>query len=656
MTVAYQLMMGNEALAHGALRAGVRVVCGYPGTPSTEALEAVAALVRTWAHKGMAGGRGEVHVEWSVNEKAALEVAAGAAFCGARALVTMKQVGLNVASDPLMTLSYLGCKGGLVLYVADDPGPISSQTEQDTRQFAAFAKVPVLDAATPEDTWRMVQEAFDLSERHRLPVIVRGTTRVCHGSAPIEPTESYVPHPTSGFEKSPQWVTFPPLAYRMHCMMPDRTRAIAQEFDQYEGNKLCAWDVKGAPRILERSVPPVPVTNGVVASGISWSYLIDALALLGSQQTSLPPLRLLKIATPYPFPEGLASTFLNGLEQVLVFEELESCIERELLALVGAKHRDVRVLGKLSGHALAAGENSIETLCRQLDVAFAPDAGAPAAPAASAAPAAALIAHADAVDLPARPPVLCAGCPHRASFAAVKKALRRRPATCSGDIGCYTLGNAWPLEMVDTCVCMGAGITVAQGMHWAQPDVAHLGFVGDSTFFASGITGVVNAVYNQVPLTLFVLDNSITAMTGAQPHPGTGIRSSYDASPDDARHAVSIPAVLFALGVRHVVECDPLDFKKAVAAATTALDYDGVSAVVFRAPCVTLATPQPPPSYDAQACTLCRSCITQLGCPALTEQDDAIQLDQSLCFGCGLCAQVCAVGALQNHEDKDGRP
>jgi indolepyruvate ferredoxin oxidoreductase alpha subunit len=640
--------MGNQALALGALLAGVNVVSGYPGTPSSEVLETVSAQVA--AH-----GLTDVHVEWSTNEKAALEVGAGASFAGARALVTMKQVGLNVASDALMSLPYLGVKGGLVLIVADDPGPISSQTEQDTRQYAAFAKVPIFDPSTPEEAFAMVQDAFDLSERHGTPVVVRPTTRVCHGTAPleIEPLERgpvakkglpYTPHEISGFERGSRWVVFPRRAFNGHREILERLPRVAAEFN------ISAYNT------VEDTHTSAPSHLGIAAGGISYAYLRDVLAQLDQRDPFDAPgsLRLFKLGTPFPFPEARALEFLEGLSRVLVFEELEPVVERELLQLAGKHHLPVTILGKLTGHTTQAGENSTEVIreqvaafcdipvsTRPVDVTPAPvvmntpedtPADTPAPP-----------------ELPARPPVLCAGCPHRASFYAVKRALRGREAVFSGDIGCYTLGNAMPLDMVDTCVCMGAGFTIPQGMNWAQPDALHLGFVGDSTFFASGLTGVANAVYNQAKVTLCVLDNSTTAMTGSQPHPGTGRRMSFDAASNaqkDAEHALRIPNVLRALGVEHVAEVDPFELKAAIAAVRDAVTFDKTSAIVFRAPCITVAAPKPQPVVCVDTCTNCMSCIRAIGCPALVVRSEQVVIDQTLCYGCKLCMSVCPRNAI----------
>jgi indolepyruvate ferredoxin oxidoreductase alpha subunit len=646
--------MGNQALALGALKAGVSIVSGYPGTPSTEVLETIAAEVA-------ARGLTDVHVEWSTNEKTALEVGAGAAFAGARALVTMKQVGLNVASDALMSLSYLGVTGGLVLIVADDPGPISSQTEQDTRQYAAFAKVPVFDPSTPEEAFEMVRSAFELSERYKTPVIVRPTTRVCHGTAPLELEAGFTrdAHNVEGFERNSRWVVFPRRAFEGHQEIIERLKQVAAEFDESAFNTL------------HNTSATAPAHLGIVAGGISYAYVHDALVELKTVKaggftpatrtsafagltpaTRTSPLlgafRLFKVGTPFPFPEKRALEFLEGLREVLVFEELEPVIERELLQLVGKHHLPTKVLGKLTGHTPQAGEMSVSAIAKHVIAFLNIDVSLVETESTSLAPESTSLAP---PPLPARPPVLCAGCPHRASFFAVKRALRGRKAVFSGDIGCYTLGNALPLDMVDTCVCMGAGLTIPQGMNWAEPDVLHLGFVGDSTFFASGLTGVVNAVYNHSKITLCILDNSTTAMTGSQPHPGTGIRMDFDAHTtqtrhNDAKRALRIPEIVRALGVEHVVEVNPFELEDAIEAVRAAVDFDGVSALIFKAPCITVAAPKPQPVISAEACTNCKRCIHAIGCPALVIRKERVTIDETQCYGCKLCVALCPFNAI----------
>jgi indolepyruvate ferredoxin oxidoreductase alpha subunit len=596
--------MGNEAIGLGALAAGVRVVTGYPGTPSSEILPTVSAR-----------NPGNIHVEWSVNEKVALEVAAGAAMAGARSMVTMKQVGLNVAADPLMSLAYLGVKGGMVVVVADDPGPISSQTEQDTRTFGLFSKLPVFDPATPEEAYEMVIDAFELSERHGTPVLFRPTTRVCHGNAPVSLRETVVPAGPVRFVKDPRWVIFPRLSYQNHIRIEQRLPVIADEFSGYRFNSLA-----GAGKL------------GIVTQGISTGYVGEALAILG-ERGELPAHKLLRVATPHPFPKRLALDFLDGLERVLVIEELDPYLERELQRLAGERHLPVTMLGKASGHIQVAGENTVAATTQAI-------AGFLGLPPPASAGGAAMPA---APELPARPPVLCAGCSHRNSYLAVKRSMRKRRAIFSGDIGCYTLGNAEPLNMVDTCLCMGAGINMAQGLRRVQPDAVHFAFIGDSTFFHSGITGVINAVYNRTPIVVVVLDNSTTAMTGLQPHPGTGDTMMGELSPK-----IDIATVLRGIGVGHVEKCDPMKLDEAEAAVVRAVEATahGVAALIFESPCIHVCPPGEAYVVDAEACK-CKECIIKLGCPAILSVEGKAWIDNSLCHGCDLCLQICRFDAIR---------
>ncbi|GAA6487479.1 MULTISPECIES: thiamine pyrophosphate-dependent enzyme [Gordonibacter] len=627
-----KLLMGNEAFAHAALEAGVRVAAGYPGTPSSELIETVAKLHASGAARG-------VHVEWSTNEKSALELLAGASYAGARCLFTCKQVGLNVASDPLMSLNYVGVKGGLVLFVADDPGPISSQTEQDTRRFAAFAKIPVLDPSTPDEGFAMMKEAFELSERYRTPVIVRPTTRINHASTFFDVADATDarPVPPEGFERDPKWIIFPRRAYEAHGEINERLRAIAHDFHAEPAlaafNPIAQTNASretGAPRL------------GIVAGGVSAAYAREALRMLEERGVELPAYRFWQVGTPYPFPEETAARFVEGLDQVLVLEELDHVLEDELLRFAGRTHAALEVRGRLTGDARDRGENDVDDIAARIASFLGVPGAVPDASAAAACD----------EPLPVRPPVLCAGCPHRGSFYAVKRALGKAPAVLCGDIGCYTLGNAKPLDAVDTCLCMGAGITMAQGFAVAEPGKKHVAFVGDSTFFASGLPGIVNAVYNGHDVTVCVLDNATTAMTGSQPHPGTGVTLM-----GPRRAPVSIERVLQAVGFECIVHADPLDLDASVAAATEALAFEGPSAILFESPCVQLVRPGAPAAVDADACTGCKKCITEIGCPGIGFDGDArgpksgergqAFVDASLCNGCGLCVQVCPFDALR---------
>ena len=604
-----EFLMGNAAIALGAVASGVNVVAGYPGTPSTEVLETIAK------HRP-----DDVYVEWSVNEKAAMELAAGASYSGARTLVTMKQVGLNVASDPLMSLEYIGVKGGMVILVADDPGPISSQTEQDTRHFAAFSKLPCFDPSSAQEAYEMIQEAYEYSEKYNTPVFLRPTTRVCHGyaSVSVKDPEEYTVHTPEGFVKdSKRWVIFPRLSYQNHQKIEARNVELADIFSSYEKNKIYpACDTFADSR------------KGIVSGGISFTYAMETLIETGM-------VRHLKISTPHPFPEKLAAQFLDGLDEVLCLEELDPVIERELTYICGKYHLPVKILGKLTHNTANAGENtrdSVDTYIRTfLDL-----------------PLKEQPKLTDVPPLPVRPPVLCAGCPHRASFYAVKKAMQGRKTIFCGDIGCYTLGNARPLDMVDTCLCMGAGLNIAQGVEKIEPDTACFAFVGDSTFFASAITGVVNAVYNQANMTLVVLDNSTTAMTGHQPHPGTG-RTVMG----EIVQKINIEQVLRGIGVQDVETVNPLDHEAAVSCVKELADKPGVKAIIFKSPCIAVTKPGTPMHVDISSCIHCKKCIRELGCPAIITEDGNVSIDSSMCTGCGLCSQICPVHAIKGGKQHD---
>ena len=646
-----EFLMGNAAIARGAIAAGLNLIAGYPGTPSTEVLENVAKSKREGTY-----------VEWSVNEKAALEVAAGASYAGARTMVTMKQVGLNVASDPLMSLEYVGVKGGMIVLVADDPGPISSQTEQDTRKFAEFSKLPCFDPSSVQEAYEMVSEAFELSEKYGTPVFLRSTTRVSHGYASIsvKDEDEYYTNTPEGFVKdSKRWVIFPRLSFANHKKIEARNAELSKVFSEYKRNSII-FDNGSSDVSTEDSsiVGDVRFDLGIAAGGISYSYVLEAMKETGK-------LPLFKVSTPFPFPEEKAVEFLKGKKKVLCLEELDPVIERELIYVCGKYNLDVKIRGKLTGDTPNAGENTIDSVKENIqsfisdnDINKRTDNG-------------------DAIDgrnterisngvtnindsgktsennvtstgetetpppLPVRPPVLCAGCPHRASFYAVKKAMQGRKTIFCGDIGCYTLGNAMPLDMVDTCLCMGAGVNIAQGVGHIEPDTKCFAFVGDSTFFASAITGVVNAVYNQADMTLIVLDNSTTAMTGHQPHPGTGHTMM-----GEIVAKINIEQVLRGIGLTTVETIDPLDMNGSIELIKRVADEPGVKAVIFKSPCVAIVPPNKALHIDQEKCIKCKKCIREIGCPGIVINDGRVEIDTSLCTGCTLCSQICPVGAI----------
>ena len=397
--------MGNGAIALGALSAGVGLIAGYPGTPSSEIIETAAK----W-------NDGSVHIEWSVNEKAALEVAAAASYSGMRTLVTMKQVGLNVASDPLMSLAYVGVEGGLVVVSADDPGPISSQTEQDTRRFAEFARIPVFDPASPEEAFQMIQDAFECSEKYHTPVLLRPTTRVCHGYAAISIPEKFSPKLAAGFEKNTaRWVIFPRSSYLNHVRIETRNPELGREFSVYQYNTI-----EGA----------MNADKAILTGGVSYAYLKE---IVKNRQD----IKLIRVGTPFPMPEDFLLKALDGVKELLCVEELSPYLEESAQKLAGLYHLNLTIRGKRTGDVPHAGENSADSL-RNIVAAFAGgECKGGESPDLTDAPA-----------LPVRPPVLCAGCPHRASFYAVKVAMKGKKANFCGDIGCYTLGNAMPLDIL----------------------------------------------------------------------------------------------------------------------------------------------------------------------------------------------------------------
>lgn len=589
-----EYVMGNSAIAFGALASGVNLVSGYPGTPSSEIVETISK----YPHEN-------VHLEWSVNEKSAMEVAAAASYSGARTMVTMKQVGLNVASDPFMSLAYVGVKGGMVVVSADDPGPISSQTEQDTRRFAEFARVPVFDPSSPEEAYEMVQDAYIYSEKYATPVILRPTTRVCHAYASIEIPENFSGGEYEGFIKdSKKWVIFPRLSFANHAMIEKRNVEIGEDFSTYRYN-VCTGNSKKA----------------VLAGGVSYAYAKEFLK-------DYPDIKLIKVGTPYPFPETFMLNALSGVEEVLCYEELSPFLEENLLKLIGKHQLKIKVSGKLDGKVASSGENNADNAALVLGAFLGIESKNSG------------IDIADAPKLPVRPPVLCAGCPHRASFYAVKQAMKGKKSYFCGDIGCYTLGNAMPLDMVDTCLCMGAGVTMAQGFHWVDNEGTTFAFIGDSTFFASGITGVVNAVYNDADMILCVLDNSTTAMTGHQPHPGTGKNMM-----GDVVDKVSIVKILEGIGLKKIITVDPLDLTASVNAVKECADTKGVKAIIFKSPCIAITKPTDK-CVVSDKCINCKKCIREIGCPALITVDGQVTIDRNLCTGCGLCSQICPVDAI----------
>ena len=568
------LLSGNEAIAQGAWEAGVVVASAYPGTPSTEILE---NLVR----------KSSVRCEWAPNEKVALEVAIGASFAGARALATMKHVGLNVASDPLMTVAYTGVGGGLVIVVGDDPGMHSSQNEQDSRRWGPFGKVPILEPSDSAEALAMARYAFDLSEELDVPVLLRSTTRLSHGKGLVEVGERSEASRERYRTARPKWVMMPGAAKVRRVDLERRLAAAAKLSETCEFTREELRDT----------------SLGIITSGIPYQYVREA----------LPDASTLKIGMVFPLPEQRIRDFASRVQRLVVVEELDPYL-LEAIRAMGIEVDDSALsrIGELSAGAVAAAFGGAAPETRE------PMTG-----------------------LPARPPMLCPGCPHRGVF----RALREMNAVVTGDIGCYTLAALPPLGAMDSCVCMGASIGMAHGFALAgdgPEDRPVVAVIGDSTFAHSGLTGLLGAVYNGGVETVVVLDNRITAMTGHQDNPFTGRTLAKTPAPD-----IDIEALVRALGVEDVRTVDPNLFKPTEKALRSAVEYNGVSVVIAKAPCALLNRDRPDPfAVDESACTACGMCI-RLGCPAISrDATSRAFIDPESCVGCRQCVQVCRYGAI----------
>ncbi|RAP41838.1 indolepyruvate ferredoxin oxidoreductase subunit alpha [Rhodovulum viride] len=580
-------MTGNEAIARGVWEAGARVAAAYPGTPSTEILESLAAYPAA-----------DIHAQWSTNEKTAMDVAIGASFAGARAFTAMKHVGMNVAADALMSFSYIGVNGGLVVAVCDDPGIHSSQNEQDSRIYARFAQVPVLEPSDGQEALEFTRTAFDLSEEYDCPVFVRSTTRLSHTRSAVTLGARQTPA-ARVFEDNPRKNVMIPAHARMR-----HGHVLAREARLREA-------LSDSP--LNR-VEPGNARVGIITSGIPYTYVKEC----------LPDVSVLKLGVTWPLPDRLIREFCEGVERVIVVEELEPLIEDALKAMGIA----------CDGKAFfpREGEFSPEIVHDGLAKAGLMPARVHAAP----------FEFAPMV----RPPVLCAGCPHVACF----MALGALDARVAGDIGCYTLAVVEPLKSMDTCVSMGSSIANAIGMAKAGTETRPIvATIGDSTFLHSGIPPLIDAIYNDADITVFILDNHITAMTGGQDHPGTGRTLRGDPAP-----RVDFFALVKALGVRWVQKVDSYDTASMQRQLREAVAHKGVSVVISDRPCVLdpVRIKGPAMAVDQDSCIACQACMN-LGCPAITwaegwhEGRHKVRIDPEACIGCSLCAQLCASHSIK---------
>ena len=574
-----KIMLGNEAIARGAWEAGVKVSAAYPGTPSTEISENIVKYP-------------EIYAEWSPNEKVATEVAIGASMSGVRAMASMKHVGLNVASDPLYTVSYIGSNGGLMIVVADDPGLYSSQNEQDTRAVARAALVPVLEPSDSQEAKDFVGEAFRISETYDTPVILRTTTRLAHSQGMVELKDRVVPEDKS-YERNPGTnVMMPGNAIKRHLIVEDRMNRLEEDSAGFAINKAEYGDTK----------------IGFITSGIPYQYVKEV----------FPEASVLKLGMVYPLPKKLIEEFASKVDKLYIFEELEPVIEEQVKAW------GIECIGKEI--FTKQGEYSANLLREKLkqetiDVKAYPD-------------------------LPARPPILCPGCPHRSTFSVLKK-LNLHAA---GDIGCYTLGAVPPLSVIDTTVCMGSSISTLHGMEMAKGKEYiknWVAVIGDSTFMHTGVNSLINMVYNQGTGTVIIMDNSTTGMTGHQDHAATGKTLQGKEVP-----AISIFKLCQSLGIKNVVEVDVFDIKKFEQVVKEEVARDEISVIIACGPCALLKGMKFPNKCVPvpEKCKKCGQCLKP-GCPALTKNEDGtISIDETMCNGCGLCSRICPFNAIDVKE------
>lgn len=584
------VLSGNEAFARAAYEAGVQVASAYPGTPSTEILENIIKYDR-------------IDASWAPNEKVALEVGIGASMGGARTIVTMKHVGVNVAADPLFTLSYTGVRGGFVLVVADDPEMHSSQDEQDSRHYARFAKVPMFEPADSQEALDFTRRAFEVSEQFDTPIMVRSTTRISHSKSVVQTGTPREELPATGLERNPgKFVMLPGNARIRHPMVEKRLVEMSEWACDQDFNRV----EKGAGQV------------GIITAGVAYQYAREV----------FPEADILKLGLVYPLPKQLIHDFASRYEELYVIEELDPFIEDQVKAMgypVIGKEK-VPICGELTPGRLKLAFDQDPVQLKPIEE-----------------------------ELPPRPPNMCPGCPHRGVF----RALNRLKAFVTGDIGCYTLGFMPPLSAMDTCICMGASIGNATGLSKVLNEEERqkvVAVIGDSTFLHTGINGLMDMVYNKSTATVLILDNGTTGMTGRQDHPGTG----YGLDGAEA-YQVDLEAICRALGVNHVITIDPYEIDKTQAVIKEAMERPEVSVVITKRPCVLIkhdVLEQRPPLYvKKEDCTGCKACLS-IGCPAIEWErgkdgaKGSAKIDRLLCMGCQVCMQMCKFDAFGVYDER----
>lgn len=598
------LLLGNEAIARGAIEAGVAVATTYPGTPSSEISLNLFQISR----------ESDLYFEYSTNEKVALEVASATANSGVRSMCVMKHVGMNVAADALMTLAYIGVKAGLVIVMADDPSLFSSQNEQDNRYYAAISGLPLLEASSVEEIGEMVGFAFDLSEKLCEPVIFRTTTRLNHASKVVAFGKIKKRKTKGDFKKDPfNYVTVPAVSRKLHAKLLE--------------------NFKHAEKISETSKYNFITGNGsfgIICNGVSYNYVYDAVKDLNMRDR----VKILRIGFSHPMPGALIKDFLKECKKALIVEEGEPYMEESIKAFAQEEGLTLSIRGKgndLFSRLYEFNPGLVrQCLAKYFDVPYT----APKT-----------VDLSDIPEIPQRPPNLCAGCSHRATYYAVKKAAEGMETIYPTDIGCYTLGLLPPLSMADFLICMGSSVGTSCGFSKAT-DKKVISFIGDSTFFHSGIPGLINAVFNNHNFTLIILDNGTTAMTGHQPHPGVDMKKL---NLEGFGH-VSIENVVRGIGVSHVTVIRPYNIKKSIEAVKKALSHKGVSVVISKQMCTLYAKSlkmlKALPFYISDKCKNHRNCINELACPAFFIKDEKAKIDPAMCVGCSICAQICPENAI----------